>query len=68
MVAREQSAAEPLAMNGTTSAAAEAAEREAIHVRGARVHNLKNISFDIPHNAITVVTRRFRLGQIEPGV
>jgi excinuclease ABC subunit A len=25
-------------------------------VQGARVHNLKNISFDIPHNAITVVT------------
>ncbi|HWX37721.1 MAG TPA: excinuclease ABC subunit UvrA, partial [Candidatus Sulfotelmatobacter sp.] len=35
---------------------AAAAELEAIHVRGARVHNLKNISFDIPHNAITVVT------------
>jgi excinuclease ABC subunit A len=31
-------------------------EPEAIRVRGARVHNLKNISFDIPHNAITVVT------------
>ena len=29
---------------------------EAIQVRGARVHNLKNISFDIPHNALTVVT------------
>src|SRR5208282_1965437 len=29
---------------------------EAIQVRGARVHNLKNISFDIPHNAFTVVT------------
>jgi excinuclease ABC subunit A len=38
------------------SPAAAAAEQEAIHVRGARVHNLKNISFDIPHNAITVVT------------
>jgi excinuclease ABC subunit A len=32
------------------------AEQDAIRVRGARVHNLKNISFDIPHNAITVVT------------
>src|SRR5579862_9044571 len=29
---------------------------ESIEVRGARVHNLKNISFTIPHNAITVVT------------
>src|ERR1700753_1307649 len=29
---------------------------EEIRVRGARVHNLKNISFQIPHNAITVVT------------
>ena len=29
---------------------------EGIEVRGARVHNLKNISFTIPHNAITVVT------------
>ena len=38
------------------SPAAAAAEQEAIHVHGARVHNLKNISFDIPHNAITVVT------------
>jgi len=25
-------------------------------VRGARVHNLKNVSFEIPHNALTVVT------------
>jgi excinuclease ABC subunit A len=29
---------------------------EAIHVRGARVHNLRNLSFSIPHHAITVVT------------
>ncbi|HXX19133.1 MAG TPA: excinuclease ABC subunit UvrA [Candidatus Acidoferrum sp.] len=29
---------------------------EAIGVRGARVHNLKNIDVTIPHNAITVVT------------
>ncbi|MGA8220123.1 MAG: excinuclease ABC subunit UvrA [Candidatus Acidiferrales bacterium] len=29
---------------------------EEIRVRGARVHNLKNLEFTIPHNAITVVT------------
>jgi len=33
-----------------------APEQELLRVRGARVHNLKNISFDIPHNAITLVT------------
>src|ERR1700704_1640101 len=31
-------------------------EPESIRVRGARVHNLKNVSVEIPHNAITVVT------------
>src|ERR1700735_1393693 len=31
-------------------------DADEISVRGARVHNLKNISFTIPHNAITVVT------------
>ena len=56
MAAREHSAAEPLGTGGASSSVAEAAEQEAIHVHGARVHNLKNISFDIPHNAITVVT------------
>src|SRR5690349_5913980 len=29
---------------------------ESITVRGARVHNLKNIDFEIAHNALTVVT------------
>ena len=31
-------------------------EQEALRVRGARVHNLRNIDVEIPHNAITVVT------------
>src|SRR5579863_241192 len=33
-----------------------AGDVEEIHVKGARVHNLKNIEVVIPHNAITVVT------------
>jgi excinuclease ABC subunit A len=32
------------------------AAQEVITIRGARVHNLKNVSVSIPHNAITVVT------------
>jgi excinuclease ABC subunit A len=30
--------------------------QDVISIRGARVHNLKNISLEVPHNAITVVT------------
>ena len=49
-----------MADSKTPIAAAPAAgtrlDEQAIEVRGARVHNLKNISFDIPHNALTVVT------------
>jgi excinuclease ABC subunit A len=39
-----------------TAATLTAQDVEEIRVRGARVHNLKNIDFAIPHNAITVVT------------
>jgi len=40
----------------TTKAVAGAESQEVILVRGARQHNLKDLSFTIPHNAITVVT------------
>ena len=30
--------------------------QDTISIRGARVHNLKNINVEVPHNAITVVT------------
>ncbi|HKV63011.1 MAG TPA: excinuclease ABC subunit UvrA [Candidatus Acidoferrum sp.] len=46
-----------MATKETTHATADVrTDQESIRVRGARVHNLKNISVEIPHNAITVVT------------
>src|SRR4051812_22763097 len=38
------------------SVGVEQPDAEKITVRGARVHNLKNVDFEIPHNALTVVT------------
>src|SRR6202051_2458834 len=38
-------------------------ETSSIVVTGARVHNLKNISFEIPQNAITVVTGGYGSGK-----
>ena len=32
------------------------APMDAIKIRGARTHNLKNISLDIPRNRLTVIT------------
>ena len=40
----------------STYAGSKVQEEEAIEVRGARVHNLKNISVSLPHNKLTVIT------------
>jgi excinuclease ABC subunit A len=40
----------------TASADISKQEQDTLRVRGARVHNLKNVTVDVPHNAITVVT------------
>jgi excinuclease ABC subunit A len=47
----------PLAKNETLPEAAPGQlDQETLRVRGARVHNLKNVTVEIPHNAITVVS------------
>jgi excinuclease ABC subunit A len=42
--------------NGATDSSGKNREADSIVVRGARVHNLKNIDCTIPHNRLTVVT------------
>ncbi|MGA9056811.1 MAG: excinuclease ABC subunit UvrA [Terriglobia bacterium] len=42
--------------NGATDSSGKNGEADSIVVRGARVHNLKNIDCSIPHNRLTVVT------------
>lgn len=34
----------------------DAEKHDSIYIKGARVHNLKNISLEIPHNRLVVVT------------
>jgi excinuclease ABC subunit A len=42
--------------NGATASPGKNGQADSIIVRGARVHNLKNIDCSIPHNKLTVVT------------
>jgi excinuclease ABC subunit A len=42
--------------NGATNSPGKNGQADSIIVRGARVHNLKNIDCSIPHNRLTVVT------------
>ena len=46
----------PESTTSTVKTAAAPESQEVILVRGARQHNLKDLSFTIPHNQITVVT------------
>ncbi|MBX9872981.1 MAG: excinuclease ABC subunit UvrA [Burkholderiaceae bacterium] len=45
-----------LAEEGQGRYLAQALQQQAIHVRGARTHNLKNVDLDIPRNQLVVIT------------
>ncbi len=45
-----------LAEEGQGRYLAQALQQQAIHIRGARTHNLKNVDLDIPRNQLVVIT------------
>ncbi|MFN7711504.1 MAG: excinuclease ABC subunit UvrA [Curvibacter sp.] len=47
---------EPLAEEGQGRYLGQALQQQAIHIRGARTHNLKNVDLDIPRNQLVVIT------------
>src|SRR5207249_9981373 len=46
----------PSPTNGNRSGGTRSAKRDTIVIRGARVHNLKNISLELPRNKLIVLT------------
>src|SRR4051812_31324033 len=43
-------------VDSATLANVDAAPSEAIHIRGARVHNLQNVDLDLPRDRLVVIT------------
>ena len=41
-------------------------EQKSIYIKGARVHNLKNIEVEIPHNRLVVITGLSGSGKSTP--
>jgi excinuclease ABC subunit A len=53
---RAKKANRPAAKNSLSGKAPIVSRRESIAIHGARVHNLKNISIEIPRDRLVVVT------------